>query len=100
MSLSFCERADNFRGDVKEEDGGDEREGQHEDDEGVTARSCQHHGPSKSNRSIGGGCQECSIAKEEKTHTRSPGESSVYNLSMVLEDPPAPAARVEFGRAA
>ena len=34
------------------------------------------------------------------TYTRSPGESSVYNLSMVLEDPPAPAARVEFGRAA
>jgi hypothetical protein len=33
----------------------------------------------------------------EGTHTRSPGESSVYNLSMVFEDPPAPAARDELG---
>ena len=31
------------------------------------------------------------------THTRSPGESSVYSFNMVLEEPPAPAARVELG---
>ena len=31
------------------------------------------------------------------TYTLSPGESSVYNLSMVLDDPPAPAARDELG---
>ncbi len=31
------------------------------------------------------------------TYTRSPGESSVYNLSMVFDEPPAPAARVELG---
>ena len=34
------------------------------------------------------------------THTRSPGESSVYSLSIVLLEPPAPAARVELGFAA
>lgn len=33
------------------------------------------------------------------THTRRPGESSVYSFNMVLEDPPAPAARVELGLA-
>lgn len=33
------------------------------------------------------------------THTRRPGESSVYSLSIVLLDPPAPAARDEFGLA-
>jgi len=32
-----------------------------------------------------------------KGSTRKPGESSVYSFSIVLEDPPAPAARVEFG---
>lgn len=32
-----------------------------------------------------------------KTYTRSPGESSVYNRSIVLDDPPAPAAREELG---
>lgn len=31
-------------------------------------------------------------------YTLSPGESSVYNLSMVFDDPPAPAARDELGR--
>lgn len=31
--------------------------------------------------------------------TLRPGDSSVYNLSMVLELPPAPAERVEVGRA-
>jgi hypothetical protein len=35
--------------------------------------------------------------KVKNTHTRSPGESSVYSLSMVFEEPPAPAARDEFG---
>jgi hypothetical protein len=35
--------------------------------------------------------------EEACAHTRSPGESSVYNLSMVLDDPPAPAARDELG---
>jgi hypothetical protein len=34
---------------------------------------------------------------EKDTHTRSPGESSVYSLSIVLDDPPAPAARDELG---
>jgi len=34
-----------------------------------------------------------------KGSTRRPGESSVYSLSMVLEDPPAPAERVELGLA-
>jgi len=29
--------------------------------------------------------------------TRNPGESSVYSFNMVLEDPPAPAARLELG---
>lgn len=33
----------------------------------------------------------------EVAYTRSPGESSVYNLSIVFEDPPAPAARDELG---
>lgn len=31
--------------------------------------------------------------------TLRPGLSSVYSLSMVLEEPPAPAERVELGRA-
>jgi len=31
------------------------------------------------------------------THTLRPGESSVYSLSMVFDEPPAPAARVELG---
>lgn len=31
------------------------------------------------------------------THTLRPGESSVYSLSMVFDEPPAPAARDEFG---
>jgi len=34
-----------------------------------------------------------------KGSTRRPGESSVYNRSMVFEDPPAPAARDELGLA-
>jgi hypothetical protein len=34
------------------------------------------------------------------THTRSPGESSVYSLSIVFELPPAPAARDELGLSA
>jgi hypothetical protein len=33
-----------------------------------------------------------------KGSTLSPGESSVYNFSIVLDDPPAPAARDELGR--
>jgi len=33
-----------------------------------------------------------------ETYTRSPGESSVYSLSIVFDEPPAPAARDEFGR--
>lgn len=35
--------------------------------------------------------------RRNDTHTRSPGESSVYNFNMVLDDPPAPAARLELG---
>ena len=31
------------------------------------------------------------------TYTLSPGESSVYSFSIVLDDPPAPAARDELG---
>ena len=31
------------------------------------------------------------------TYTLRPGESSVYSLSMVFDEPPAPAARVELG---
>jgi hypothetical protein len=31
--------------------------------------------------------------------TFNPGESSVYSFSIVLLEPPAPAARVELGRA-
>ncbi len=34
----------------------------------------------------------------QHAYTLSPGESSVYNFNMVFDDPPAPAARVEFGR--
>lgn len=34
------------------------------------------------------------------THTRNPGESSVYNFNIVFEEPPAPAAREELGLAA
>ena len=34
---------------------------------------------------------------EKDTYTLSPGESSVYNFSIVLDDPPAPAARDELG---
>lgn len=34
---------------------------------------------------------------EKHAYTLSPGESSVYNFSMVLDDPPAPAARDELG---
>ena len=33
----------------------------------------------------------------EDTYTLRPGESSVYNFSMVFDDPPAPAARDELG---
>ena len=35
--LSFCERSNDLGGDVEEEDGGDEGEGQDNDDEWVTA---------------------------------------------------------------
>ena len=35
--------------------------------------------------------------RKKRAHTLRPGESSVYNLSMVLDDPPAPAARDELG---
>lgn len=38
-----------------------------------------------------------SRAKEYDTYTLRPGESSVYNFSMVFDDPPAPAARDELG---
>lgn len=38
--------------------------------------------------------------EKNRAHTRSPTESSVYNLSMVFDDPPAPAARDELGLAA
>lgn len=34
---------------------------------------------------------------EDDTYTLRPGESSVYNFSMVFDDPPAPAARDELG---
>jgi hypothetical protein len=36
-------------------------------------------------------------AGEGDTYTLRPGESSVYNFSMVFDDPPAPAARDELG---
>jgi hypothetical protein len=38
-------------------------------------------------------------AEEDDTYTLRPGESSVYNFSMVFDDPPAPAAREELGLA-
>lgn len=41
--------------------------------------------------------KESERTRTMKGSTRSPGESSVYNLSMVLDDPPAPAARDELG---
>lgn len=31
------------------------------------------------------------------TYTFNPGESSVYNFNIVLDEPPAPAALAEFG---
>jgi hypothetical protein len=37
------------------------------------------------------------MASRSETHTRSPGESSVYSFSIVPDEPPAPAARVELG---
>lgn len=38
------------------------------------------------------------LAEEtENTYTLRPGESSVYSLSIVFDEPPAPAARVELG---
>ncbi len=37
------------------------------------------------------------LSKRDIRLTLCPGESSVYSLSMVFEDPPAPAARVELG---
>ena len=40
---------------------------------------------------------ECYAALKCDTYTRSPGESSVYSFSIVPDEPPAPAARVEFG---
>ena len=48
----------------------------------------------------GGGRQRGLGEGQLDTHTRHPGESSVYNLSMVLEEPPAPAARDDAGFAA
>ena len=38
-------------------------------------------------------------AEQDDTYTLRPGESSVYNFSMVFDDPPAPAARDELGLA-
>jgi hypothetical protein len=35
--------------------------------------------------------------RKDDTYTLRPGESSVYNFSMVFDDPPAPAARDELG---
>ena len=43
-----------------------------------------------------GACNKKETEKK-RAHTRSPGESSVYNLSIVLDDPPAPAERDELG---
>lgn len=37
------------------------------------------------------------IQEQVKTYTRRPGESSVYNLSIVFDEPPAPAERDELG---
>lgn len=37
------------------------------------------------------------VEATKNTYTLRPGESSVYSLSMVFDEPPAPAARVEFG---
>jgi hypothetical protein len=36
-------------------------------------------------------------AEQDDAYTLRPGESSVYNFSMVFDDPPAPAARDELG---
>jgi len=41
--------------------------------------------------------KESERTRTMKGSTRSPGESSVYSLSIVLDDPPAPAARDELG---
>lgn len=41
--------------------------------------------------------QQDTIMLINKTCTRSPGESSVYSLSIVPDEPPAPAAREELG---
>jgi hypothetical protein len=35
--------------------------------------------------------------RKDDTYTLRPGESSVYNFSMVFDDPPAPAERDELG---
>ena len=79
--------ADDFGGDVEEEYGRDEGEGKDEDNEGVTTAAIL-----ASILTDSGGKK-----KQNNTYTRSPGESSVYSLSMVLDDPPAPAARDELG---
>lgn len=41
--------------------------------------------------------REFTHSNSATTHTRNPGESSVYSFSIVFEDPPAPAARLELG---
>lgn len=83
-SRLFCECFDNFGRYVQEEDGRYESQRQNDDDEWVTLEACS----------------DLKVTHFEScaTYTRSPGESSLlYNLSMVPDEPPAPAARVEFG---
>lgn len=41
--------------------------------------------------------QHVDAKRVSSTHTLKPGESSVYNRSIVLDEPPAPADRVELG---
>ena len=69
---------------MEEEDGGNEGEGEDQHNEGVSGEEA-----SKSER------RTSEIWRH--THTRRPGESSVYSFNIVFEEPPAPAAREELG---
>lgn len=71
---------------MKKEDGGDEGEREDDNDERIAVY-------------VFTGQFGYNFTEQRSTHILSPGESSVYRRNMVLELPPAPAARDELGLA-
>lgn len=90
----FREPLDEFGGQVEEEDGEDEDDGEHHYDEGITEHPKFQEGMLIS---VPYSWQVVMSESRKGAYTWSPGESSVYSLSMVPLEPLAPAARAELG---